>query len=175
MKTSAITIREPAIQDLKLLQALARKTFYETYAEKNTAENMNMYLSEVFSLEQIRAELVDSTSKFYLIEKNKLALGYTKLNLKPCAAWQNRSENGLEIERIYVDANYQGQGIGKILLMHAEEVAKYFSCRYMWLGVWQENANAIQFYKKNKFEIVGALTFTLGLDNQCDWLMAKAV
>lgn len=170
-----MNIREANTKDLPVLQAIARKTFYETYASMNTAENMSKYLNEDLGTEKLRAELGVSTSKFFLFEKDNTVLAYTKLTLHNCSAWKLQTESGLEIERIYVDAGYQGKGIGKALLMHAEEVARNFLCNYIWLGVWQENEKAIKFYTQHKFEIVGRHIFKLGLDDQTDWLMAKAL
>lgn len=46
---------------------------------------------------------------------------------------------------------------------------------YIWLGVWQQNEDAIAFYKKMGFAIVGTDTFLLGKDLQLDWVMGKPI
>jgi ribosomal protein S18 acetylase RimI-like enzyme len=45
----------------------------------------------------------------------------------------------------------------------------------LWLGVWERNARAIAFYRKQGFERVGAKTFRLGADVQTDDVMARAL
>ena len=41
----------------------------------------------------------------------------------------------------------------------------------MWLGVWKRNPDAVEFYKKMGFEIFGEHTFTVGNEEQSDWMM----
>ena len=43
--------------------------------------------------------------------------------------------------------------------------------KYIWLGVWQENPKAIQFYTKNGFEVFDQHVFKLGDEEQTDFLM----
>nr|WP_228115767.1 hypothetical protein [Sphingobacterium faecium] len=45
--------------------------------------------------------------------------------------------------------------------------------KYVWLGVWEENPRAINFYKKNGFEEFDKHVFILGDDEQTDILMKK--
>jgi len=42
---------------------------------------------------------------------------------------------------------------------------------YAWLGVWEENHRAIQFYAKNGFVTFDKHVFTLGDEQQTDLLM----
>jgi len=43
----------------------------------------------------------------------------------------------------------------------------------LWLGVWERNARAIAFYRKQGFEVVGEQEFMLGADRQRDLVMAR--
>jgi ribosomal protein S18 acetylase RimI-like enzyme len=43
----------------------------------------------------------------------------------------------------------------------------------IWLGVWEHNQRAIQFYTAWGFEKVGEHDFQLGNDVQRDWIMQK--
>ena len=43
------------------------------------------------------------------------------------------------------------------------------------MGVWTENSKAIQFYKKMGFEVVDTHIFTLGDDEQKDYIMELLV
>ena len=42
---------------------------------------------------------------------------------------------------------------------------------YVWLGVWEENLRAINFYKKNGFSEFSKHVFRLGNDEQTDIMM----
>lgn len=61
-----ITIQKVTLNDIEQLQKIGRQTFYETFSEENTEENMTHYLNEGFSLEKLTIELNDTNSEFYL-------------------------------------------------------------------------------------------------------------
>jgi ribosomal protein S18 acetylase RimI-like enzyme len=82
-----------------------------------------------------------------------------------------KDANALEIERIYVIKEYQGKKAGQQLYEKTIQVAKEKMLKYIWLGVWQENPKAIQFYTKNGFEIFDQHVFKLGDEEQTDYLM----
>ena len=78
---------------------------------------------------------------------------------------------GLEIERIYVLKEFHGKKIGQILYDKALQTAIETAAEYIWLGVWEQNARAISFYKKNRFREFGKHIFRLGSDDQTDIMM----
>jgi diamine N-acetyltransferase len=43
----------------------------------------------------------------------------------------------------------------------------------IWLGVWENNPNAIKFYQKMGFEFLSKHTFVLGTEVQTDFTMKK--
>jgi ribosomal protein S18 acetylase RimI-like enzyme len=45
------------------------------------------------------------------------------------------------------------------------------NANYIWLGVWEENPRAINFYKKNGFVEFDKHIFVLGDDEQTDIMM----
>ena len=53
------------------------------------------------------------------------------------------------------------------------EVAKEQEKSSVWLGVWEKNDAALNFYKKLGFEAVGEHVFQLGDDPQRDIIMQK--
>ncbi len=53
----------------------------------------------------------------------------------------------LYIDDLCVDNNMRGQGIGKILLKSAENLAKETGCYNITLNVWTCNPTALEFYK----------------------------
>jgi ribosomal protein S18 acetylase RimI-like enzyme len=79
--------------------------------------------------------------------------------------------NAVEIERIYVLKAYQGIKAGQALLEKAFEIASKYHSSVVWLGVWEKNHRAIQFYLKNGFIQFSRHTFRLGNDDQTDSLM----
>jgi ribosomal protein S18 acetylase RimI-like enzyme len=65
----------------------------------------------------------------------------------------------------------QGKGIGNLLFEKAMAIAKENKLRYIWLGVWEKNTGAIEFYKQKGMEIFDSHEFRLGDEEQLDYLM----
>ena len=100
-------------------------------------------------------------------------MGYAKLNPK-CDA-QEGAEHPLEIARLYTRPARIGKGIGKQLIRAVEEYARNNGHDAIWLGVWQRNFRAVNFYQREGFRIAGTLQFVLGVDVQDDFQMLKWV
>ena len=165
-----IEIKKVSLQEIEELQAISRKTFAETFAERNTVENMNRYLTEELSLEMLTNELANPDSEFYFALLNNQIIGYLKLNTGQ-AQTEMKDNNSLEIERIYVSKELHGKKVGQVLYKKALEVAKHKRVDHIWLGVWEENLKAINFYTKNGFVAFDKHLFKLGDDEQTDLLM----
>ena len=162
------------VSDVSILRGIARDTFIETFSEANKAEDMERYLTENFSEEQLARELSNPDSFFYVAEVNGHVVGYLKLNTAH-AQTEPQAANALEIERIYVLGSYHGGGVGQALSHHAMSVAEDRKASYVWLGVWEHNHRALRFYEKNGFIAFGTHIFQLGNDQQTDILMKKSV
>jgi ribosomal protein S18 acetylase RimI-like enzyme len=167
---SDIRIVEISLRDLKNLQALARRTFYESFAAVNSEQNMASYMESHFSDEKMTAEILNPNSNFFVALWEEATCGYLKIN-KGIAQTVLQNGKGLEIERIYIENAFKGRGIGKLFISKAVEVAKLSSANYLWLGVWEHNHQAVQFYEKNGFKPYDKHIFKLGDDEQTDLLM----
>ena len=167
-----IVLQKVTIQDLPILQQIARQTFEESFSAGNTAENMAQYLNERFSKARLAEELSNSESRFYFALLDGQVIGYLKLNTGK-AQTELEDEKALEIERIYVLGALQGKKVGQLLYEKAMEVAEELHAAYVWLGVWEENRRAIEFYRKHGFVDFDRHIFKLGEDEQTDILMKK--
>ena len=156
--------------EITSLQKVGRQTFFETFSQTNTEENMQKYLEESFSSNKLLEELNNPDSLFYFAKYNDEIVGYLKLNLGHSQTELNDNES-LEIERIYVLKDFQGKKIGQKLYEKAVEVAKQNKVKYIWLGVWEKNQKAIDFYEKNGFVSFDKHIFVLGDDEQTDIMM----
>lgn len=156
--------------DLEELQTIGKQTFYETFADGNTKENMEMYLTQGFNIEKLTTELANPYSQFYFAKLDNKAIGYLKINFGKAQTELNDSK-ALEIERIYVLKEFHGKSVGQLLYNKAIQIARLKSADYVWLGVWEENPRAINFYKKNGFVEFDKHIFKLGTDEQTDIMM----
>lgn len=167
-----LSIRECITDDIYTLREFASQTFNDAFAHLNTPANMQAYLKQAFDIDRLRSELSNSSSRFYFLYSDEDLSGYLKLNEYKAQTDINDPES-LEIERIYVARKFQGSGLGGVLISKAVEVANARKKAYLWLGVWQKNAGAISFYKKNGFFEAGKHSFFMGEEEQTDFILRR--
>lgn len=168
MKSISLTPVGP--DDVPVLASIGRKTFEQTFAAKNNPEDFADYLEHAFSHEQLASEIANPESAFFVAKVDGRVSGYLKVN-RGGAQTETVEGTTLEIERIYVDADLQGAGVGKALFQHALKEAEAMDADAVWLGVWEDNPKAIEFYKRQGFAPFGEHRFVIGNDVQRDILM----
>jgi ribosomal protein S18 acetylase RimI-like enzyme len=165
-----INIEQINHSHIEALQQIGRQTFAETFAESNSAENMAKYLEEAYSYEKLSTEINNPNSFFYFAMLDEKVIGYLKLNMGSSQT-ELKDNDALEIERIYVLKDFHGKKVGQLLFDKAIQVAKEQQVSYVWLGVWENNKRALQFYTKNGFVEFDQHKFVLGDEAQTDILM----
>lgn len=169
-----MTIKKCTLDDVVELQAVSKETFTETFQEQNSPEHLNAYLERAYNLEQLECEIANPSSHFYFVLYDQQVAGYLKINTGNAQS-EEMGEDSLEVERIYVKKDFQKHGLGKKLLNKAMEMALELNKSKVWLGVWEENDNAIAFYQKKGFVQTGAHSFFMGDDEQIDLIMTKSL
>ncbi|MDG5788969.1 GNAT family N-acetyltransferase [Evansella sp. AB-P1] len=169
-----IKIKNCTLEDLQILQIVSVETFQDTFRNQNSPENMNAYIERAFNIKQLEKELSTVSSEFFFVYVNDEVAGYLKVNTDDAQS-EKMGEESLEIERVYIKNNYQKQGLGKYLLNKALELARERNKKKIWLGVWEENENAISFYKKMGFVQTGTHSFYMGEEEQTDFIMVKTL
>ncbi|NNL09586.1 MAG: GNAT family N-acetyltransferase [Croceitalea sp.] len=160
------------LSDLISLAQLAKSTFVEAFEKDNDPKDFQTYLKKAFSEQQVEQELKNENSFFYFAYLDHELVGYFKLN-QSNAQTDVYADNTMELERIYVVPEHQNKKIGTILLNRAIAIAKEKQKQYIWLGVWQKNVRAIDFYEKHDFKKFDTHPYFIGSDVQTDWLMRK--
>jgi ribosomal protein S18 acetylase RimI-like enzyme len=169
---TAVEIRPCGRDDLDIIRQVSIETYDQAFRSMNTNENMDAYLEAAFSREKLRNELSNEKSRFFLLHCDGAVCGYLKLNEAPAQSDLNDPDS-LEIERIYVRGEFQGRGLGRTLMDHAIRLARQLGKRYVWLGVWEKNADALAFYGRMGFSAAGRHPFWVGEDLQTDLIMKK--
>jgi diamine N-acetyltransferase len=169
-----IVIKQISILNLTQLQKIGKETFAETFTEHNTKDDLDKYLEVSFSNEKLSAEITNPHSSFYFAEEDEKVVGYLKINFGD-AQTEVKDNKALEIERIYVLQDFHGKKIGQALFEKAIAIATEMKVNYVWLGVWEQNHKALQFYKKNGFVPFDTHIFKLGNDEQTDIMMKLAL
>jgi ribosomal protein S18 acetylase RimI-like enzyme len=167
-------IREATINDAVLVADISRQTFHDSFAAGNTKEDMDKFLREQFTRGKLMLEVGARDTTFFLAYYNNELAGYLKLRDagKPAAL---SGMNVLEIARLYALSTMIGKGVGSQLMQKSIDTAQERNKEAVWLGVWEKNHRAINFYTRWGFEKFGEQDFLLGDDVQNDWLMMRRV
>ncbi len=163
-------LKKCTLSDAPQLLQLARRTFVEAFEKDNDPEDFRAYINEAFAKNNIEKQLHDSDSTFYLVYRKEVLVGYFKLNQNGSQT-DIKSEDSIELERIYVLKDFQGNQIGEQMLWKAQKIGCKKVKNFLWLGVWQKNKGAIRFYEKHGFVKFGTHPYYIGNDKQTDWLM----
>lgn len=167
-----IEITPCLLSDITQLSEIARETYSETFSDINSPETMSSYIEGAFNTEQLRKEISNPDSLFLFLICEGNTAGYLKLN-EHIAQTEFQEPDGLEIERIYLRKDFQGVGLGSTLLDKAIDIAKIKNKSYVWLGVWEQNEQAIAFYEHKGFKKTGYHYFEMGSERQKDYIMRK--
>ena len=167
-----ITIRFATREDAVLIADISHQTFYETFAADNRKEDMDKFLNEQFTKGKLILELAYPENTFLLAFTGDQVAGYVKVrdSAPPKSLGSGRA---LEIARIYAMTSMIGKGVGKKLMQASIDIAIEKEKEVIWLGVWEKNQRAIDFYIRHGFEKFDETDFLLGDDLQRDWLMKK--
>src|SRR6185369_2257432 len=165
-----MNIRHAVADDASMLAELGARTFFDTFAKDNTPENIKQHLEKAFSTEIQRNELSQPNILFLLAQEDHTPIGYGQLILDSREEFI-KGVKPLEIRRIYAAQEYIGKGVGKALMQASLDEARKRGCDCVWLGVWEKNPRAIDFYKKWGYVEVGTHVFRVGDDPQTDFIM----
>lgn len=151
-------IKKCSLDDILDLQKIYRQTFFETFSEQNSEENMRIFLDKTYSEEKLKSEIEDKESETFLAVENQKILGVLKINTGN-AETESGLENSLEIQRIYILKESKGLGIGTVLMNLAEKKARELGVgentpgiiKYPFWNLVHQNKNAFSSYKRRYF------------------------
>jgi diamine N-acetyltransferase len=134
-------------KDVPEVQAMALKAWTFAYRRYGLSlKHIRRFVSERYSTDSFEKTVFPSIEKgdsqFYLATDKGRIIGYS--NAGP-GIWS------WELYRIYLLPEYIGKGVGKKLLLLAEDFLRSKKARKYHLYVWQENKAALDFYKRNGF------------------------
>lgn len=153
--------------------------FTNSFGHSMPGEYLAQYLVDNYSLPNISKDLRSQDTEVIVALETRdtgheQILGFAQLTggtTEPCLA--SRS-NFCQLQRLYVDENQQGKGVGNALMRDIERIAREQGFSGMWLGVLEDNFVAQRLYSTWGFEKVGTHDFVMreGMV-QTDWIMWK--
>ncbi len=169
-----IRFRPCTTEDLQVLCSFSRKLFFEAFRDTCSPEDMDAFLEHTYNADRIRGDLEDPDTAFWFLYLDDAPVGYIKVN-EGSAQTDIRDAEAMELERIYVSGEAQGKGLGSYLMDRVIETAGQKGKKYVWLSVWENNFRAIAFYEKHGFRKAGTHSFTIGRDEQTDYIMRRDI
>jgi len=165
-----LQIRPACAADASALSELAARTFLDTFAAVNAAEDMATHVTRYHGVTQQAAEIASPDIRCLLVERGSDLIGYAQLrrgHTPDCV----QTANPIELWRFYIDRAGIGHGIAQQLMTAVFAETLKMQATALWLGVWEHNRRAIAFYRKCGFREIGAHEFQLGSDAQKDLIM----
>ncbi len=166
--------RRAAPADAARLATLAERTFRAAFGACNTRENMDAHCASAYGEAIQASEITNPGTETFVCDDGTELIGYAQLRWGPAPPCVLASRPA-EIQRIYVEQPWHGQGIAQALMSRAFAAAVLGNADLVWLGVWENNPRALAFYRKFGFNKVGHHVFQLGNDPQHDWILCRDV
>ncbi|MBO0929439.1 GNAT family N-acetyltransferase [Fibrella aquatilis] len=171
-----MTIRRATLADLLPLVALARRCYAEAFSQDKYPGNpIDGFIDEHVTTAVYAQEFADRRASFWLAENEAgEAMGFLKLR-RHAPPRRLAERNALELVRIYLLEQHIGHGYGKQLMQFCLDYARSQGHKAVYLGVWEHNAVAQAFYRKQGFTPFGWHVFPFGGERQRDIWMSRAV
>jgi len=148
------------IEDVPLLAEMGKVSFIRSHGHSATQDVITEYVTEKYSHDAVRAELVNAAGICNIIYHDHRPAGYSKIVLSVPHA--NIHATGItKLERLYLLEEFYGQKLGYELLRYNISLSQKKGDTGMWLFVWEGNQRAVRFYKKAGFSVIGSHDFKL--------------
>ena len=142
--SGGVELRAGGAADLPQLSVLAAHVFVQTYCAGGLRPDQAREALEVYSVAEFERRLT-AGHRYTLACRGEHLLAFAD-TVQSASVPLPELAGALELTRLYVDPRMQRQGLGRMLLRHAEGLATAAGCPGLWLTAWAENRNALGFY-----------------------------
>jgi len=167
-------VRPATASDVDLLTELGKQAFYEAFSEVTAPDDMAAYIESTFTAAQIRNQIGDKRSLFFIAEEDSVPTGYA-YSYPTIAPDCITDSAAIQLVRLYLRKQYYGRMVGDALMQSTIEKSRSCGYQSIWLSSWEVNHRANAFYKRWQFEIVGRQKFTVGSDIQNDFILSRKI
>jgi len=138
------------------LSSLAKSIYVQHYAHIWLAGGMDWYMNEyAYPISKITNEIENKNCLHYIAYVNNEPVGYLKIIIDAAITDGDKNE-GIELERIYIDVTSVNKGLGTYLMNFVFDIAKSYQKKYIFLKAMDTAQLAMQFYTKMGYELVGS-------------------
>jgi ribosomal protein S18 acetylase RimI-like enzyme len=154
-RRQTLVYREWTHDDIEPVRRVLLDTWLATYSSFIPEEDIRSYFAATYSAQQLELLCALPSCKGYVALEDDEVVGFERLQF-------SAEENRLYVASVYVLPRSQGKGLGRHLLMLAEDLARTLELDRIWLGVMVQNTASVEWYKKIGFTFDQEEPFTMG-------------
>lgn len=156
----SLQVRAASQGDAGRLAVLATQIWLHTYCTNGINSEVAQYVLSELTVDRFSDRIKQPDTRILLAEREEWLVGFATVRFG--ASCPSSAKSAVELQTLYVQEHFIGQGIGKLLLEAAEAEARKQSAAPLWLSVNAQNARAIAFYDRQGYSKVGTTWFVLG-------------
>jgi aminoglycoside 6'-N-acetyltransferase I len=153
-ETAQITLRAARPEDLPGLAVLGAQVFVDTYADAGIRPTVAREVLSQFAPDALAALLARPGGACIVAERAGHLIGFALLRQAAGHALLGEGA-AAELEKLYVQRPFLGQGLGRRLLRAAEQEAARGGATRLWLTAWVGNARALAFCARQGYAEIG--------------------
>ncbi len=154
-REDVIVVRDADQYDAGNIRDILWTTWLDTYASFIPIEDLHTYFGGQYDISKVEELLANPDNHCFVGEVGKEAAAAMITRFR-------REEQKFSVSSLYVLPQYQGFGLGRMLLTKAEVVARGLGMKELWLGVMVQNTRAVSWYEKAGFRFEMREPFTMG-------------
>jgi len=155
MNETIVTYRSWNKNDFHQVYKILQESWDKAYSSFIPKEDLTLYLNQTYNTEKLE-ELFNNEKVFcFVAEADGMSVGWLKLSI-------DQVENRFYLSSIYLLPEFQNLKIGRKLMEIAFTEAKEKGFSEIWIGVMDNNTNALGWYEKIGFVFIEKLPFQMG-------------
>ena len=158
-------IRAATLQDIPTIIKLAKEIWWPTYSEVISSEQISFMLGKMYSAEALKSQMQNG-HQFLILEVDGIAKGY--------ASFSKHEETTYKLQKLYLNPDQQGKGIGKMLISTVENEIIKLNGKTLILNVNRGN-KAYLFYSKVGYKILKEVDIPYHQYVLNDYVMGKSL
>jgi ribosomal protein S18 acetylase RimI-like enzyme len=151
---TAYTVEPLRESEIPEIGRLARAIWRGHYTTIIGAAQVEYMLQEKYTLDDLKPCLSAAERWFDVLRVNGELAGFLRCS--------KHSSEALKLEEIYLASEHRGTGLGKVLLLRAEELARENGLGTVFLYVNRGNLNSVAAYRRSGFVVTERKVIDIG-------------
>jgi len=165
---STTSLQPLRLSEVPEIAALANSIWREHYTKIISNAQIEYMLQRKYTQADLQPYVGGTDRWFDVLRFEGTAIGFLRSS--------RTTPNELKIEEVYLSESQRSKGFGKLLLSHAEALARKLGCTTILLYVNRRNEQAIRAYRNTGYFVIEEKDFDIGngfvMD---DYLMEKSL